>query len=246
MNRFFDRVIRSIFACVLIAAMCFLAAPAMAGSQGDKVWILQPPLATAALGTDGAGSYARGVAFPYDNNSQPVMVGIAAMGDSAGDTFDLYGYLSANTSYVTTTIVFSGGSTNYVSVNTNRIQQYGTVTSGASYFVIDDGAGTCGWGEFADKDGTGSGDIITINSGASSFAQGNVGMPDLSGTTFPVGSRVFPVFKIGSYPIVTANTAQKDYLEAGIGAASKGSPLLILNVDTTTGCTLYGTAVEYK
>lgn len=220
---------------------------ALAGQQGDRVWTAMPPLATESLGTDGAGNNVRGVAFPYDNNSQPVMYAIAAVGNTAGDTVDIYGYLSSNTTYVTTTAAFCGGNTNYVHVNTNRIQQYGSVSSGASYFVLDDGAGNCGWGEFLDKAGTGTGDIITIHtSGGSNFAQGAIaGLPDLSGTTFASGSRVFPMFKIARYPIITADTIQKDSIDQGFVAATTGSPLLAVNADLTTGVTIFGVTVKY-
>jgi len=222
----------------MIAAM---ASPAMAGRTNDKIWSAQPPLATAALGTDGAGQYLRGVAFPRDDERQVVVYYIDATGNAASDTVDVYGYIAGNTVYATTTLAFCGGNTNYIHAN-NAMQAY----SGISYFVIDDGRGNVGWGEFLDGAGTGTGDIIECHaSGGSNFAQGpGAGQPDLSGVTFEAGSRVYPVFKIGSMVIGNTSTARDN--DHGLFAGTRDSPVLVLNQDAITGVTIFGVTAGIK
>lgn len=227
----------------MIGLLAFTAAPAMAaGNQGDEVWTASPPLATVVLGTDGAGLYARGVVFPYDSNSQPVAYYVEFTPNTAGDVVEVYAYQSRVTNYQTTTLAFSGGNTNYVHAP-NAMQGL----SGASYFVLDDGAGNAGWGEYLDGAGTGTGDIIEAhNSGGSNFAYGPGNTDNLSGTTFISGSRVFPLQKIGEIVGPTANTVKSVDNNSGIFAAPKGSPLLFINRDSTTGVTIHAVTAKYE
>lgn len=234
-------LIKVMVVIAIIAVMGFSHGQAMAGVQGDKIWSATPVLATAALGTSGGPLYSRGVAFPFDNNSQFVIYYIDATGNTAGDSIDVYGYVAGNTVYQTTTLAFCGGNTNYIHAN-NAMQAY----SGASIFAIDDGAGNVGWGEFLDDAGTGTGDIIEIHTGASNMGCAAANNPDLSGVTFAAGSRVYPLFKIGAMVIQTANTAQSKTSDKGLFAGTKNGPVVVHNADSTTGVTIHAVTGGYE
>jgi hypothetical protein len=247
MERFLKKYAIAALAVILTIALVFGASlmmrgtdpVAQAGQQGDRVWTATPVLATAALGTDGAGSYTRGVAFPYDSNAQPVIFYLDATGNTAGDQVQVLGYNSAVTTYRATTLAFCGGNTTWIHCNNGMVG-----TTGVSWFAIDDGAGNVGWGEVGSKQG--SGDVIRVISGASNMGCAAANTPDLSGVTFPVGSRVFPLVKLGIMPITTANANTAKDNDQGLFAASKGSPLLVLNQDTTTGVTIHTVTVKYQ
>jgi len=232
-----------ILAALMALTLFAFAAPAMAAQEGNVYYSAQPPLATAALGTDGAGYYSRGVAFPSDDNAQMKILFIDATGNTASDTVDIYAYIrNGNTTYKTTTLAFCGGNTNYLHAD-NQIQSDGNTTSGNSYFVIDDGAGNCGWGAFLDKAGAGTGgDIIEIHTGCSNLSQGSAGFADLSGVTFPKGSRVYPMTQIGSFVAGNGNSTVDS--NSAIFAAPKGSPIMAINQDATTGVTIHGITAE--
>jgi len=233
-----------ILAALMALTLFAFAAPAMAAQEGNVYYSAQPPLATEVYGTvNSTASYIRGVAFPSDDNAQMKILYIDATGNTASDTVDIYAYVrNGGTVYQTTTLAFCGGNTNYLHAP-NAMQGQGSVSSGDSFFVLDDGAGNVGWGQYLDKAGAGTGDIIEIGpAGASNFAQGPTGLPDLSGVTFPAGSRVYPVIKIGSFVIGNGNTQTES--DSALFAAPRKSPILCVNTDTTTGVTIHGITAE--
>jgi len=217
---------------------------ALAGQQGDRVWTATPPLATTLTGTDGAGSYTRGVAFPYDSNAQPVIYYIEATGNTDGDPVDVYAYISNVTTYTTLLTAYCGGTTVQARVADASMTQ---VTSGVSYVVIDNGAGNCGWAELAHGKNLNNGAYgLIFKAGASNMGSPAGNTPNLSGVTYPVGARVFPLVKIGTMPITTANSNTAKDNNTGLFAASKGSPIFVVNQDATTGVTIHTVTVGYK
>lgn len=225
----------------LVAVLTFT--PMAMAEQGDKVWTASPPLATAALGTSGEG-YVRGVAFPYESNGQFVITMIEAVTNAAGESWEIWAYDSLVTNYQLTTVAFSGGNTNYIHAN-NAMQSL--AGSGVSYFALVDASGNIGFGMFLDAAGTGTGDIIEVDSAVSSFAYGpGKGAIDLSGVTFASGSRVFPLTQRAVFPTITADTIRTATNSEGLFAGPRGSPVVVLNEDATTGNTLFGVTGKFK
>jgi len=220
---------------------------AAGGKQGDKIWTDYAPLWSTGVDwmTDSSGQSVFAVSFPFDGNSQPVVHYLSVNAARPTDTIEIMGYMSQTTDYQTTTAIFAGGTTNYIHVTYNSLQD----APGAKYFVIDDGAGTCGWGAFTTKP-TGSSSTYAVLSGVSNLAMGaTFGNVDLSGVSFPVGSRVFLVERIGALGISNANTQTLDN-ESGLFAATKGSPLLVVVTDTNpdslgSGVSVHGVTVIY-
>lgn len=238
---------KSILAIVIALFMVFAFLGTGMAKQGDRVWSASADgWDTIGFnpGVDGSGASTFGVSFPYDPNQQPVVVYINATGKAAGDDLDIYGYISRNTGYTTLTYPFHGGNTNWVKVVSDAVFDY----AGVSYFAIDDGAGTVGWGEFQEnKHGT----YLQVVAGASNFSQGPThGIPDLSGVSFPEGSRLFPLFRIGTRTVGAA-TVQTDS-DTGLFAAAQGSPLVAIIKSGTgdnaqgSGVTIHGVTVRYE
>ena len=217
----------------LVLALCFFIAPNSVGAaQGDEVWTETGRVGWTGndvmdcdMGNDGSGASVLGVAFPYDNNAQVVIHYIDATGWAVGNDLDWYGYISETTGYTTLTKAWNGATTSYVHVNDAFMVQ---VLGGVSYVVVDNGAGIAGWGELLQ--GTGAGfDYFTtfqITAGASNFGVGpfcSRGI-DLTGVTFPVGSRVYPMFRIGTTLVGAGNVQYDNY--PGLIAARTNGPLL--------------------
>lgn len=236
---------------IMAVAVFLIGTPAMAGEQGDRIWTASAPGFDSSggagnFGSDGSGASTFAVSFPRDANAQAVVYYIDATGAAAGEDLEYWGYLAGNTVYQETTAAFCGGTTSYVHVNNGMVG-----ASGASYFVIDDGAGNSGWGEYLNKRGTG--DIIEVSAGASNFAQGPTwGLDDLSGVTFPAGVRVYPVFRLGRTVIGNGDTSKDN--SQGLVAATKGSPLLVVlqsrvgiaTASVGSGVTLHAVTVRYE
>lgn len=220
-----------------------------AGQQGDRVWTASGPNPLVGnFGNDGAGATTWGVAFPADSNAQPVVYYANAAASLATEDLEWWAYDSKVTSYTTTTIAYCGGTTNIVRVSDASMTQ---VRGGVSYVAVDDGAGTVGFAELQHGANLNNGgNSLMLRTGASNFAMGQTfGIDDKSGVTFPVGSRVYPLFRIGK-TIVGANTVTLDN-NAGLVAATKGSPLLGVLQSTSrancgSGVTLGTVTVGYK
>lgn len=220
-----------------------------AGKSGDRLWTDAPAPAYFDTGQISGRGVTRGVAFPYDGNSQPAIVFIEASIDAKGDYIGVFAYDSRVTDYQVTTVAFCGGNTKYIHAP-NGMQTNGSVTSGNSYFALDDGAGNVGWGMFSDKTAAGTGDIITVSTGGSNFATRPEGAPaiQLSGVTFPAGSRVYPLRKIGDFGYkepISGVTIWNASNASGIYAAPKNSPLAVIYTTNGTGVTLFGVNAKY-
>lgn len=235
---------------VLALAISLAIAPtALAGgTQGDKVWTDTAPVWSSGVDwlTSASGQSVFAVSFPYDNNAQVVVKYLSFNAARKTDNLDVLGQ-TGSTTYTTTTAAFSGGNTNYIHVNDASLDSIG---SGTSLFILDDGAGTAGWGMVATRP-SGSGNIVQVVSAVSGFAMGTTyGNVDLSGVTFPVGSRLFLVEPIGRVGIPDATTITKEN-DSGLFAARTGSPLAVMLTDTNpdhsgSGCTLHGVTAEYE
>ena len=153
------------------------------------------------------------------------------------------------TTYNTLTTAFCGGNTNYIHHSGGRDFDAGLAATGSSYFVIDDGGGNIGWGEFDadnDHDANATFEVLAAVSG---FATGRVntqyGCEDLSGVTFAIGSRIYPMQPIGE--MVVGNATVTTDNNAGLFAATKGSPMLVIINETTLGASrLHAITVQYK
>ena len=240
----------------LVFALCAFIAPSpVGGAQGDEVWTEMGPvgwdssLTTCNPGADGSGATTYGVVFPYDNNAQVVLHYIDVTAGRVGEDLEYFGYISQTTGYTRLTTAFSGGNTNFIHVTNASMVD---VPSGVSYIVIDNQAGIAGWAEL--RDGTVAFDIsttLTLSAGASNFAIGPVcsnGI-NLSGVTFPVGSRVYPVFRIGR-TLVGAGNVQYDNYPGLIAARTNGPLLAILQsgvgLHNGTGITIHAITAQYR
>jgi len=187
--------------------------------QGDKYFTISGN-SPFAVGGDNGPVYAH--AIPYDNNRQAVIYAIETTGFLDADTLAIYAK-NGNTDYTTLTTAFCGGNTGYLTVANSSL-----AGSGNSYFVIDDGAGNVGWGEYQGKIGT-TGKQFQVLSRVSNFgmaesAARTAGERYLSGTTFPVGSRVYDMTRVHTYTVGRVGISKDN--NSGLFAITKASPML--------------------
>jgi len=214
------------------------------GQQGDTYWTSSVSPWNSTYGA---------VAFPQDANSQAVVTYLQVRAHTGGyvDFYQRANITSGASPY--STIVadsasnssgFCGGTTTYIHVSSGQAI---APAGGGVYVVVDDGAGVCGWGEVASATNAGS---IALTSGQSNFSTGPLGAPyagngDLSGVTFPVGSRVYVMEQIARLESSAATTTLDS--NTGLFAFTKGSPGMIMtHENSVSGSSIFGVTVEYK
>lgn len=213
----------------LLVVFPLLCGTALA-KQGDKKYTTSG--VSIFLNSGGVGD-AHGIianAHPMEPNGQHVVYSINACGTyaAAGTChIDLYQRSSVTPAVATLTAPWCGGTTTFMPVDSNGIRN----ASGVSFYVLDDGAGLCGWGEdgmsrFTNA-ATTTGDWFEIDAGASNFACGdpNYGLGDISGVTFPKGSKLYPMEYVGGF-YLSDGAYHKYESNSGIFAIERNSPLL--------------------
>jgi hypothetical protein len=227
-----------------VLVLFMIGAPAAMAKQGT-VWSMSAPLnpsGTLTFGVDGSGASVFGVVAPGDDNGQQVVYCIDATTNEYRPV-EVFGWLSIMTSYQTTTAAYCGGTTSWLPCNSAMADM-----SGVSYVVIQSPDGVVGWAETSGTPGTA--DRISITTGASNLAMGKTdGLLDLSGVTFPAGSRVYPMFRVGGIG-VNNTTATRDN-SSGLYAAEMGSPILVILQSGTgdgagSGCSLEGVTTRIE
>ncbi len=221
----------SLIAVMAFALLCLIGTPAMAGSQGDRIWTAQDT--NLKLSSLASGVSPVAVSFPYDPNAQIVAYYIDATAQTAGVSVDCYGA----TGYVTSGYDFSGATT---ALHADSAAAASALSAG-DLVVVDDGAGNCGWAEVTSVAGA----IATLTSSVSDFATS----PARSSTTWAAGARIFIMEKVGSLTVGAA-TKQVDNSQ-GIFATSKGDPMLLLvdetgSVSAGSATYLNGATVRYE
>ncbi|MBW1777361.1 MAG: hypothetical protein JRJ54_07195 [Deltaproteobacteria bacterium] len=215
-----------------------------AGQQGDKYWTSSVSPWNSTYGA---------AAFPMDPNAQAVVTYLQVRAHAGGyvDFYQRAGAVSGTSTYAlivadsaSNSSGFCGGTTTYIHVASGQAI---VPAGGGVYVVVDDGAGVCGWGEVASATNAGS---IALTSGESNFSTGPLGAPyagngDLSGVTFPVNSRVYPMERIARIESSEATTTLDS--NTGIYAFTTGSPGMVMTHENSeSGSSVFGITVEYK